>query len=222
MGDDDFAKVKETSNSCLALLCADISCNTSPCSPGAFGHANVCCCHLALKADSNVMCGEEGCLSIMAKACCCAVVATTKNCPVIGACDYFPMGSPLGEGVKAPLDGDVEYLNDMFWCLYLCIAGFGITKSMEPICSTGTTLCCLEASSWCDTGCCPEGQGCVSVALKLWCCAVLARIPPSGSDIGLGACGIYCITPADGRERSGVENSPYLDIYEPLPAQQRM
>lgn len=207
--------------SCLALFCAELNCNTAPCSPGAFGHAHVCCFNLSLKADSDVMCGEEGCLSVITKACCCAAVVTTKKCPIIGVCDNYIMGEPVGEGDKpVNFDADAAFLNDMFWCLYLGCVGIGVTKSMEPICTTGATACCLELSTWCDMDCCPESKGMVNVALKLWCCGVLARFPPS-SDIGLGCCGIWCMAPAEGREGAADSDSPYLDLYEAMPPQER-
>eukprot|EP00928_Gymnodinium_smaydae_P083202 TRINITY_DN66459_c0_g1_i1.p1 TRINITY_DN66459_c0_g1~~TRINITY_DN66459_c0_g1_i1.p1 ORF type:complete len:215 (-),score=31.03 TRINITY_DN66459_c0_g1_i1:76-720(-) len=188
--EDDFERVRAESAKCCAAFCFDVGCSANPCGPGLVGNVTACCFSLGVKTDTEVCCREDkGMISVFPKCCCCVPAASTRNISVV-CLDQICCGSgPLGESENVE-DSDLSYMEDVFWCCYCLIAGFGCTKQVLPMASGVMNVCCLEAKLSTNP-CCDEGLGCCGIHLKTCCCVADAQLPPTRS-VGLTCCCIEC------------------------------
>mmetsp|Transcript_75467 Transcript_75467/g.133612 ORF Transcript_75467/g.133612 Transcript_75467/m.133612 type:complete len:256 (-) Transcript_75467:260-1027(-) len=205
--DDQWNMIENSACFCSGCFCFNYMCaHWSPC---IFGQGKVFCVQFGNTSGAECV-GEKGCLFGASKLCCIVTGASSKNC-AIGCCDQFCCGSPYGEGFVVG-DSNLSFMEDVFWCCYCCISGYGCAK-LDPLIAQDVKLCCWESKVSCVP--CHSEFGWVANHQKICCSVAQCQCPPSRT-IGCGCCGIPCIK----RDRRPQFRSPPLVVRASYPQQE--
>lgn len=180
--EDRFDKISGDMCKCHACFCQECGC-ASPMDPCLLSDFKILCC----KGNSHSggeMSGPKGMCANYAK-CCCLVQGCSMPF-VCTVCNTDLMGSPQ----RTPDEADDAWMSEVFWIIYCCCHGCGVTGGLEPWVHQDSKMCCLEGQAR-TTEMGGDGGCCHSRAKQ--CCLVVAEECPPTMDIGLACCGIKCV-----------------------------
>ncbi|CAE7819872.1 unnamed protein product [Symbiodinium sp. CCMP2592] len=133
-----FAEIEDKSCHLLSCCCWGLSCTS--CDDPCCIDKHKCCCMSGGITSGEECVGQKGCLTSLAKACCC-VQSCSLNNMAIGCCGVFILGRPYGEG-RLVDDRESAFMQEVFWCYYCLCGGTGCgpasprlarTWSLQPL-----------------------------------------------------------------------------------------